>query len=1091
MSETSEASDPHSIEDLLGQTAWVRTLARRLVADPGEADDLTQEAWLVALRKPPAKRSGPVEEDSSAVRAWFGQVVRNLAITRARGRSRRRDREAGLSVEGDEVASDELVGQLELQERLSRFVRELPERERRACLAKYYEGRSVRSIAEELGTSESGVRGLLARGRERLAERLDRESEGGREYWMSSLAGLASLDMPARRGGLVALAPSALGILAAGLVVFFGWVGISGSNPSDVPRVAVSGNSEPPSSSAEDASQVVASPTSERRSVAKPAPATYVVLVQHNKHHPRAGKPVVGVEVQITRAEAEALALNTDSEGRVEFVLEDLSELRKIYVLAGLDTTCASIYANWQPAPGASSERVIQVGPGATLRGRVVDLEGRAIAGAEVGAWCCNFSGYIGGIPPTRATTSAADGSFELQPIGNQFLIEARCEGYSLEKTLSGELLDNSAVEGLEVVLAPVQTLHGRVVDQESKEPIEGIEVWIGERWRQLGYPSDVAGVKIGQPQGFAVTSDVNGEFVASGVGGFTGVRCGGGGRYLSADARVSEGEYGRPLEIQLDPGSSLHGRVFLADGTPAKQAKVSLNRLSSTTTNELGAFEFHGLEKSESPPSPDGGFLGLGDWLSGRRGEATGFLNIEDAQYLVAHSEAGAVTWKPVRIEAGSNSVDLRLDPPHEIRGRVLNADGAPVVNCRVRVTGDRIGKVPVVYGQPTTWEFLGNLSERKTDENGEFHFDRLYPGSFDVQAFLPNTVNQFVRTECASSPKGTSAPIALRLDPTESRRVAFTGRVTDALTGEPLTSFKLSPMLPSPSTSDGFSDAGGFSLTIEDLQGEFDLPGSQPGRMYLACSSPGYRSWSSGTRQFREGDHDFQIALWPERTLRLSALDLSGEPLQGAVALLFDPEGKRLDYTRALGGTVNLVSLPSRELRGLPATTITIELHSDEFAEPQRAVVDLTEPGPHEYEFRVAREVERRHVEVGTHLLTVLGATPRLVRSREDVLAERGSWLPLDAQKYSIEVQEQGQPLAREQGERNDQGLWSIWGTTGPGSGHSTENSPEPGSWLAFDTTATSVQLLIEVDDREYELTLNLDDPELKMLILGIPAE
>ena len=55
---------PPTIQALLEQHEWVRRLARRLVGDPHEADDLAQEALAVALERPPqdacpCSRSGP------------------------------------------------------------------------------------------------------------------------------------------------------------------------------------------------------------------------------------------------------------------------------------------------------------------------------------------------------------------------------------------------------------------------------------------------------------------------------------------------------------------------------------------------------------------------------------------------------------------------------------------------------------------------------------------------------------------------------------------------------------------------------------------------------------------------------------------------------------------------------------------------------------------------------------------------------------------------------------------------------------------------------------------------------------------------
>jgi DNA-directed RNA polymerase specialized sigma24 family protein len=38
---------------LLADVRWLQALAQRLVTDPEVADDLLQEAWFVALERPP------------------------------------------------------------------------------------------------------------------------------------------------------------------------------------------------------------------------------------------------------------------------------------------------------------------------------------------------------------------------------------------------------------------------------------------------------------------------------------------------------------------------------------------------------------------------------------------------------------------------------------------------------------------------------------------------------------------------------------------------------------------------------------------------------------------------------------------------------------------------------------------------------------------------------------------------------------------------------------------------------------------------------------------------------------------------------
>src|SRR6185503_8317505 len=62
-----------TLEGLLDEAGWLRTLAASLASDAAQAEDLVQDTWLAALRREP--RPGEA-------RPWLGRVVRNLARNR-------------------------------------------------------------------------------------------------------------------------------------------------------------------------------------------------------------------------------------------------------------------------------------------------------------------------------------------------------------------------------------------------------------------------------------------------------------------------------------------------------------------------------------------------------------------------------------------------------------------------------------------------------------------------------------------------------------------------------------------------------------------------------------------------------------------------------------------------------------------------------------------------------------------------------------------------------------------------------------------------------------------------------------------------
>jgi RNA polymerase sigma factor (sigma-70 family) len=130
-------------EELAAHSQWVRRLARSLVHDESAAEDLVQDTWVAALRRPPA--------DRRALRGWLARVVRTLAW-----KQQRKVSTAPLSAEEGSLpgrASDsELVERLELHRVLAEELRAIREPLRTTLLQRYFEGLSAAQIAERTGT---------------------------------------------------------------------------------------------------------------------------------------------------------------------------------------------------------------------------------------------------------------------------------------------------------------------------------------------------------------------------------------------------------------------------------------------------------------------------------------------------------------------------------------------------------------------------------------------------------------------------------------------------------------------------------------------------------------------------------------------------------------------------------------------------------------------------------------------------------------------------------------------------------------------------------------------------------------------------
>jgi RNA polymerase sigma factor (sigma-70 family) len=199
---------------------WVRRLAAALVGEAADAEDLEQEAWEVALRKPPRK--------GTAVRAWLRQVMRRRLRNRVRGETRRRALEDAVAWSDPSSTPEEITARVELVRRTSALLAELPEAERQVLHLRYFEDRDTAEIARLLGLAEGTVRWRVKMALDQLRTRLDHETDGDRKRWRALLFPVAfprSSREPGRAHplGRALAGRRAVLLLAAGGIAAFLW----------------------------------------------------------------------------------------------------------------------------------------------------------------------------------------------------------------------------------------------------------------------------------------------------------------------------------------------------------------------------------------------------------------------------------------------------------------------------------------------------------------------------------------------------------------------------------------------------------------------------------------------------------------------------------------------------------------------------------------------------------------------------------------------------------------------------------------------------------------------------------------------------
>lgn len=170
------AGDARAAEALVARhLPRLTAVARRMLADPIEAEDVAQEVFLRVWREAPRWQTG-----KALFSTWMHRVAVNLCFDRLRRRRETLDPDAGLDVVDHGPAPHAgLIGR-ERAARVEAAVASLPERQRAAIVLCHYEEMSNIEAAAALEVSVEALESLLARGRRALRAALaDLMKDGG------------------------------------------------------------------------------------------------------------------------------------------------------------------------------------------------------------------------------------------------------------------------------------------------------------------------------------------------------------------------------------------------------------------------------------------------------------------------------------------------------------------------------------------------------------------------------------------------------------------------------------------------------------------------------------------------------------------------------------------------------------------------------------------------------------------------------------------------------------------------------------------------------------------------------------------------
>jgi len=140
-------------------------LAKRVLHNPAEAEDVTQEVFLRLWNQPDR-----FDAARGSLRSFLLAQAHGRAVDAVRSSSSRRLREARDAVRTAEAGYDlqHEVWDLAVADQVTRAMGELPEEERRAIELAYFDGHTYREVALLLDQPEGTVKSRIRNGMRRM-----------------------------------------------------------------------------------------------------------------------------------------------------------------------------------------------------------------------------------------------------------------------------------------------------------------------------------------------------------------------------------------------------------------------------------------------------------------------------------------------------------------------------------------------------------------------------------------------------------------------------------------------------------------------------------------------------------------------------------------------------------------------------------------------------------------------------------------------------------------------------------------------------------------------------------------------------------
>ncbi len=633
-------ADPATI---LAHDGFVRAIARRLLRDEANADDVAQETWLAAVRSDAGART------RGTWHGWLRVITERIAKLQRRREERRLARERRAARREALPDEAEIRAREEVRAAIVDAVFALEEPYRTTVLLRFFEDLPPRAIAARMQVPVETVRTRLKRALAMLRPKLDQ----ARRDWRLTLLALPIWDHAlARAGGLLLMSQGIFkGLLAALLLaalMLAWWFAQDAGDPASAETApqhvaaAAAGSAEAargPAVAGDDA------PPSERTPAAAAVPATTgtlrVRVLWGDTREPAAGVPV---QANAANGDRDLHHWSTRTDARGEAILEGLSPgrhevrscahpsvVRTANIAAGTEVLCTLVITD----------------PGGTLHGRVLDELGNGVPGARIWATDGHRVSY-----GSEAAIADADGRFTLERVAT-LTLAARADGFAPSPQQRVSVAPGGKARVTLTLPTNGASLEGQVIAPDGSTAA-GAHVVLGAygTWREGFLLAGGEHAMGPTPLHLRTTSD--GRFAATDLAaGRVPVQV------IHRNAGVWRGELELPrgshrvVSIRLDPAAKLSITVR----NPAGRAIWAFARLydlhtfgrRSANPIEVGRLEFDGLLPGETT------------------------LTVEAEPYA-AHEQRVAL------VAGQTTHIDVTMARKRTVTGRAVYPDGRPV---------------------------------------------------------------------------------------------------------------------------------------------------------------------------------------------------------------------------------------------------------------------------------------------------------------------------------------------------------------------------------------------------------------------------